>query len=331
MSQSLDNIRKEIFEINSKQKFDSIALEIFKYQSEHVPIYKNYLKALNIASDSIKLMEDIPFLPIDFFKSHDVLSQNCDPVIEFKSSGTTGISRSKHKVVDLEVYEKSVLHGFQNSFGSPEDFCFLALLPNYLEQGDSSLVYMVDKLIKESKQEGSGFFLDNYQGLVEQLLVNESKGVKTFLIGVTYALLDLAENRSLKLKNTIICETGGMKGRRKELIRSEVHEILSQGFGLEHIHSEYGMTELLSQAWSKGKGLFQCPPWMKIRIRELNDPLSFAKKGKTGGVNVIDLANMDSCSFISTSDLGRLTDENNFEILGRFDHSEVRGCNLMVV
>lgn len=241
------------------------------------------------------------------------------------------MSQSKHFVTDLSIYEESYLKAFEQFYGNIEDYTVLALLPSYLERDGSSLIYMVNDLIEKSKKEKSGFYLHNLDELAKNLLELDSKGEKVLLIGVSFALLDLLEKFQFKLKNTVIMETGGMKGRRKELIREELHTILCEGFGVSEIHSEYGMTELLSQAYSKGNGIFNCPPWMKILIRDTEDALSLLPKGKSGGINVIDLANVNSCSFIATQDLGKIHPNNTFEIIGRFDDSDVRGCNLMVL
>lgn len=259
-----------------------------------------------------------------------VVSGEFEPQQIFTSSGTTGMETSKHFVRALDLYTKSFRKGFEHFFGPVTNICVLALLPAYLERTGSSLVYMANDFISQSRHPLSGFYLDNLSNLSENLKKLEKQNRPTVLLGVSFALLDLIEQFPQKLHNTIVMETGGMKGRRKELTRDELHSILKSGFGLDKIHSEYGMTELLSQAYSKGDGLFNCPPWMQVLIREQADPMSYAPAGKTGGINIIDLANIDSCSFIATSDLGRLHTNGNFEVLGRFDSSDVRGCNLMV-
>lgn len=251
--------------------------------------------------------------------------------IIFTSSGTTGAKTSQHVVTDISLYEKSFLKAFEHFYGPVSHYCILALLPAYLEREGSSLVYMVDSLITKSRHSNSGFYLNNLDDLKKQLMLLQKKGQKTLLIGVSFALLDLAETMRFPLKNTIVMETGGMKGRRREMIRSELHQILKNAFGVEQIHSEYGMTELLSQGYSKGHGIFNCPPWMKVLIRDTEDPLSIQKSGKNGGINIIDLANLNSCPFIATQDLGKVHPNGSFEVLGRFDHSDIRGCNLMVV
>ena len=284
---------------------------------------------MNVVPHSVNKIEDIPFLPIQFFKSHRVISKSVSEVITFTSSGTTGSITSKHRVSDLNLYEKSFLTAFELFYGHPSEFAILALLPSYIERGGSSLVYMADRLINDSHNEHSGFYLKDIDALIEKLTFLEKTNQKTILLGVSYALLDLIEKQQFKLKNTIVMETGGMKGKRKEMIKDELHSILKNGFGVDQIHSEYGMTELLSQAYSIGEGVFHTPPWMKIRTRDTEDALSFVE-GKTGGINVIDLANLYSCSFIATQDLGRIREDGSFEVLGRFDASDIRGCNLMV-
>ena len=269
-------------------------------------------------------------MPITFFKNHAIITDNQTAEKVFFSSGTTSNTRSQHLVADLNRYKNSFRTGFEYFFNQITDYTVLALLPSYLEQGNSSLVYMVDDLIQQSQKPNSGFYLDNYTELSKKLIELDKKGEKVLLIGVSYALLDLIALQKFQLKNVIIMETGGMKGRRKELIKSELHELLKKGFGVTKIYSEYGMTELLSQAYSVGNTFFKTPPWMKILIREVEDPLSLLPIGKSGGINVIDFANINSCSFIATQDLGRNLDDGSFEVLGRFDHSDIRGCNLMV-
>jgi len=270
-------------------------------------------------------------MPIEFFKTKEILS-SLDPIQEtFTSSGTTGLATSKHHVTDLSFYEYSFRNGFSKFYGNIEDYAVLALLPSYLERDGSSLIYMVNDLIEGSNHPDSGFYLDDYEALAKKIIELDSDGQNVILIGVTYALLDLIELQKFNLKNTIIMETGGMKGKRKEIIREELHQILSEGFGVPKIHSEYGMTELLSQAYSLGDGIFECPPWMDILIRDTEDPLTILEDEKTGGINVIDLANFNSCSFIATQDLAKKYADYSFEVLGRFDNSDIRGCNLMVL
>ena len=320
----------EIFTINTDREFNDCALKIFQYQAAHNEVYREYLQLIQVEPSTIHDIQNIPYLPIGFFKSRNVVTGGFLPEIAFTSSGTTGSATSHHQVRDLSIYEKSFLSGFQLFYGNPEDWCFLALLPSYLERKGSSLVYMCDHLIRRSKNEYSDFYLNDLEKLSEILRAQQQSGQKTILIGVTFALLDLAEQFPQDLSEIIVMETGGMKGRRKEMIREEVHEILTSSFGVENIHSEYGMTELLSQAYSSGGGIFQCPPWIKITLRDPNDPFSSVSDRKTGGINIIDLANIDSCAFLATDDLGRMN-ENGFEVLGRFDASDVRGCNLLVV
>ena len=277
------------------------------------------------------MISQIPFLPIQFFKSHQVVSNTNAIQVTFTSSGTTGMITSKHLVTDVSLYEESYNQGFSQFYGNIEDYVILALLPSYLDREGSSLIYMVKDLIEKSNHPESGFYLDNYNELIEKITQLDSEGKNVILIGVTYALLDLIEQHQFQLNNTIIMETGGMKGKRKEMIRDELHQLLCAGFGVATIHSEYGMTELLSQAYSLGNGVFECPSWMQILIRDPEDALTYLENEKTGGINVIDLANINSCSFIATQDLGKKYSNNSFEVLGRFDNSDIRGCNLMVL
>lgn len=322
---------QDIFTISSQKQFEKIALKVFRFQHENNTVYRDFCNFLNIEKGTVKSLKQIPFLPIQFFKSHDVLSSS-DAIQEtFTSSGTTGMITSKHLITDVSLYEESYRNAFSEFYGNIEDYVVLALLPSYLERNGSSLIYMVKDLIELSNNENSGFYLNNYDELIAKLIALDSSGQNVILIGVTYALLDLIEQQKFQLKNTIIMETGGMKGKRKEIIREELHEILCNGFGVSSIHSEYGMTELLSQAYSLGDGIFECPNWMSVQIRDTEDALSYIENGKTGGINVIDLANINSCSFIATQDLGKKYDYNSFEVLGRFDNSDIRGCNLMVL
>lgn len=320
----------QLFNIQNDTDFEREALEIFKYQSVENQVYTRFLKYLKVDLKQIDCIKKIPFLPIQFFKTHCVLSTKSPIIQTFLSSGTTGMSQSKHHITNLAIYEESFKTCFEQFYGPVKKYAVLALLPSYLEREGSSLIYMVDALIKDSENTDSGFYLDDYDSIIEKLHSLNFKGKKVLLIGVTYALLDLIERENFSLKNTIVMETGGMKGRRKEMIRQELHALLTDGFGVETIHSEYGMTELLSQAYSKGKGVFECPNWMKIIIRDTEDPFSVLPAGKSGGINVIDLANIESCSFIATQDLGKMHTATTFEILGRFDHSDIRGCNLLV-
>ena len=323
--------QEDIFQIGSKKEFEKITLKVFRHQYDTNLVYQQFCNFLKKDKTNVKSLTEIPFLPIQFFKSHDVLSAN-EPIQQtFTSSGTTGMQTSKHLVTDVSWYEMSYRLGFSEFYCNIEDYCVLALLPSYLEREGSSLIYMVEDLIKSSNHEDSGFYLNNYDELISKLIELDNSGQNVILIGVTYALLDLIEKQKFQLKNTIIMETGGMKGKRKEMIREELHTILCNGFGVSKIHSEYGMTELLSQAYSLGDGVFECPPWMQILIRDTEDALTYVSEGKTGGINVIDLANINSCSFIATQDLGKKYPNHSFEVLGRFDHSDIRGCNLMVV
>ena len=324
-------IPADIFTISNQKQFEKIALKVFRFQYKNNLVYNEFCKHLGVEIHAVKSLEKIPFLPIQFFKTHAVVSNN-DPIQEtFTSSGTTGIITSKHHVTDVSLYEESYRKGFAQFYGNIEDYVVLALLPSYLEREGSSLIYMVKDLIELSNNAESGFYLHNHEELIEKLVSLDSAGQNVILIGVTFALLDLIEQRKFQLKNTIIMVTGGMKGKRKEMIREELHEQLCEGFGVNAIHSEYGMTELLSQAYSLGNGVFECPSWMQILIRDTEDALTYIKTGKTGGINVIDLANINSCSFIATQDLGKKNPNNSFEVLGRFDNSDIRGCNLMVL
>lgn len=304
---------------------------MFRFQYDNNQVYREFCQLLKTEKQNVKSIQQIPFLPIQFFKSHAVVS-NDNPIQEtFTSSGTTGMITSKHLVTDVSIYEESYCKGFSQFYGNIEDYTILALLPSYLEREGSSLIYMARDLIELSNNTNSGFYLNQYDKLIKKLIDLDHSGQNVILIGVTYALLDLIELNKFQLKNTIIMETGGMKGKRKEMIREELHEQLCNGFGVTAIHSEYGMTELLSQAYSLGNGVFECPPWMQILIRETEDALTYVANGKTGGINVIDLANINSCSFIATQDLGKKNPNNSFEVLGRFDNSDIRGCNLMVI
>jgi len=323
-----------IFNLKNQTDFNKTALDIFKFQVNNNPVYRNFIDLLGIEIDSIKNVAQIPFLPVSFFKSNKILANNYKIRKIFYSSGTTSSQKSKHYITDLELYIKSFSKGFTYFYGDIEDYTVLALLPNYLEQKNSSLIYMVDELIKKSNSIDSGFYLDNTNELVKKIHFLSEKNKKTLLIGVSFALLDLVENHHfspmLNNKNLIIMETGGMKGRRKEIIREALHKKLGKAFGVANIHSEYGMTELLSQAYSNKNGKFKTPPWMKILIRDTEDSLSILPNNKTGAINIIDLANYNSCSFIATQDLGKLFNDDSFEILGRFDNTDIRGCNLMI-
>lgn len=323
--------QEDIFQINSKKEFEKITLKVFRHQYDNNLVYQQFCNFLKKDKNNVKSVLEIPFLPIQFFKTHEILSSQDAVQTTFKSSGTTGMQTSKHLVTDVSWYEESYRLAFSEFYGNIEDYCVLALLPSYLEREGSSLIHMVDDLIYLSNHKDSGFYLNNYDELISKVIELDTSGQNVLLIGVTYALLDLIEMQNFQLKNTIIMETGGMKGKRKEMIREELHSLLCNGFGVSKIHSEYGMTELLSQAYSLGDGVFECPPWMHILIRDTEDALTYVAEGKTGGINVIDLANINSCSFIATQDLGKKQPNHSFEVLGRFDNSDIRGCNLMVL
>lgn len=322
---------KQIFSIQSEEDFQNVALEVFRYQAQENEVYKNFLNFLNVDYSIVKHTNEIPFLPIQFFKKFELISGNREVEKVFTSSGTTGMATSKHLVTDLALYHYSLEKCFEQFYGPLSDYTIFALLPSYLERTGSSLIDMVEYWIEKSGSDKSGFYLYNHDELYENLIAHEKTGKKAILIGVSFALLDFVENYKMNLQHTIVMETGGMKGRKKEITREELHSILKNGFGTNEIHSEYGMTELLSQGYSRGDLTFKSPNWMRILIRETEDPFQYVEEGKTGGVNVIDLANYNSISFISTDDLGKKITYNQFEILGRFDHSDVRGCNLMVI
>jgi len=322
--------KEELFKPYSPSEFEQRALYIFRKQASENPVYRTYLQRLDLDIERITQLQDIPFLPIEFFKTKTILLDGLSSEIVFSSSGTTGMQQSKHPVSDVSYYEWSYRLAFQHFYGDVKKFAILALLPSYQEREGSSLIYMVDDLIKQALPDYSGYFLYNHHDLYERLLHLRQQHIPTLLIGVTYALLDFIENYTVDFPKLIIMETGGMKGKRREMIREELHQSLCRGFGVQEIHSEYGMTELLSQAYSKGHGVFNCPPWMKVLSRDINDPLSILSPEKTGGINIIDLANIHSCSFIATQDLGKVYTDGSFEILGRFDESDIRGCNLLV-
>ena len=327
MSTGLQN---RIFDIKNDSDFLEIALETFHYQFDKNPVYQQFVTSLSIKTDSPETLADITFLPVGFFRNHRIVSGNRPVETVFKSSGTTGVNPGRHYVSDLGLYKKSFLNTFQLNYGDPAEYLFTALLPSYTEREGSSLVYMVDYLIKESSHHLSGFYKSEIKDLLLTLEKARVESQKTLLIGVSFALLDVAKEYSPDLSGITVMETGGMKGRRKEITRQELHSVLKENFNISEIHSEYGMTELLSQAYSKGNGIFHCPPWMKILIRDVYDPLSIiTEPGITGGINIIDLANINSCSFIATGDLGRLHEDGGFEVLGRFDNSDIRGCNLL--
>ena len=317
------------FSISTTVQREAAALALFRHQAVHCDIYRRYLEAIHVRYDDIQQAADIPYLPIAFFKTHRVVSGEFNPEVIFTSSGTTGMQTSRHEVRALDVYRRSFQRGFELQYGSPSDYVIYALLPSYLEREGSSLILMAEELIAQA-QPGSGFFLKHHEELRDALLRSEAEGKKNLVLGVTFALLDFAEAMPTELPHTIFMETGGMKGRRKEMIREEVHRVLKEAFQVAHVHSEYGMTELLSQAYSQGEGVFCCPPWMAVTVRDVQDPLSNYTTGK-GGLNIMDLANIDSCAFIATQDLGVVHGDGRFEVTGRYDFADVRGCNLMVV
>lgn len=327
----IKSVENRIFNRNDPDDFNELALEIFHFQYKNCIVYKEFIDFLKINVLQINHYSQIPFLPVEFFKNHKIISGEFNPDIIFESSGTTGMKTSEHHVKNIKLYETSFLKTFEHFFGSPGNYIILALLPSYLERKGSSLVYMTNKLIGLTNKPESAFYLNELAELHSLLLTLKKKKQKVLLLGVTYALLDLAEQFPIHFPDLILMETGGMKGNRQELVRNELHTILKNVFGVQQIYSEYGMTELLSQAYSNGNGVFESPPWMKILIRDVNDPLSLISEGKTGGINIIDFANIYSCSFIATQDLGRDNKVGAFEILGRFDNSDARGCNLMVV
>lgn len=324
------NLEKSIFNIHSPGQLITNALEVFRYQYDRNSVYRQFCQALGRSPQTVHHIEQIPFLPIEFFRKHTILSTSKPASLIFTSSGTTANQRSRHYVANARIYHHSFVKAFELFFGSPEEYHILALLPGYLEREGSSLIYMVKQLISLSKSPHSGFYLDELPQLQQKILDLHNDPRKVLLLGVSFALLDMAEKYPVQHPRMLVMETGGMKGRKKEMVRQELHGILQQAFGISHICSEYGMTELLSQAYSKGKGVFESPPWMKVFIRDMDDPLSFCRQGKTGGVSVMDLANLFSCSFIATQDIGKITPCGGFEIAGRFDHSDIRGCNLMV-
>ncbi len=337
VTQFIQQFKKDIFKINHTN-FEEYALQLFRFQAEHNPVYKSYLSALKVNKNKVQKLAQIPFLPIDFFKSHQVLSSQATAEIVFESSGTTGTQNSKHYLLDGSFYKNVATHIFESFYGKLTDYQFLALLPSYLERNNSSLVYMVEHFIstaigtsaKDSSRNFSGFYLNHTQDLMENLKKLQKEKQQVILIGVTFALLDFAESNPMDLSDVIIMETGGMKGRRREMIREEVHQTLREAFNVKQIHSEYGMTELLSQGYARQDGVFESPACMKILLRDVNDPFEVGTHLRSGGINVIDLANVDSCAFLETKDLATLVDNERFRVLGRYDHSDVRGCNLMV-
>jgi hypothetical protein len=328
MTESLED---RIFRIKGDEDFWEATFDTFSYQYENNPVFKEFIIALGRGHSPVRSAGDLSYLPVGFFRNHKIITAGQRQQMIFESSGTTGALPGRHHVADLTLYERSFFKSFRYFYGEPSDYLIIALLPSYVERERSSLVYMADRLIKESHNPLSGFYKGNSAEIFKIISDGKSKGEKILLLGVSFALLDLAESGPADLSGTIVMETGGMKGRRKELTRSELHFILKKNLNLGTVHSEYGMTELLSQAYSKGDGIFYTPPWMKIVLRDPQDPLSLLNKtGQTGGINIIDLANLNSCSFLATGDLGKLHDDGGFEVLGRFDNTDIRGCNLMV-
>ncbi|MEI6884794.1 MAG: acyl transferase [Bacteroidota bacterium] len=326
----MTDLRKRIFELANDQDFKALAMEVFRFQYENVPVYREFAMALNRHPGNIRTIEEIPFIPVEFFKTHEILCSGMKVAREFRSSGTTGSVPSRHLLGDTGIYDISLLNGFSKFYGDPSKFTFFALTPTPEEKPGSSLIYMISKLMEQNPGRRHGFFLDDFEALKESLSASVQGGGKTMLIGLTYALLDFAEMFPGDYPGLMVAETGGMKGRKAEITRPELHRRLTDAFSSAVIHSEYGMTELLSQAWSRSGGLFRTPPWMKVQIREVNDPFAFCRPGRSGGISTIDLANLYSCSFIATQDLGRAYEDGSFEVLGRFDASEMRGCSLMM-
>lgn len=324
-------IIEKINSIENNKDFEKVAIEVFNYQYQYNSIYKKWVDYLNINTKEVNNINDIPYIPVSLFKTHKIKSYSQEAEIIFSSSGTTGGNTSKHYVKSIDLYQRAYIKSFEEYYGPIEEYTFLALLPSYMEREGSSLIMMAEDLIKRSNYADSGFYLYNYDELYKKLTELKAKKRKTILLGVSFAILEFAENYTINFPDLIVMETGGMKGRRKEVLREELHSIYNNAFGTKSIHSEYGMTELLSQAYSKGNGIFYCPLQMKILIRDTNDPLSIQPKGKSGGINIIDLYNIHSCSFIATQDLGKVLEDGSFEILGRFDNSDIRGCNLLIL
>lgn len=325
-----EKLWKNACSIQNPADFQQVALAVFHYQLSHNEVYSTYCRHLDVDPAKVKAVGQIPFLPISFFRTHRIISKGMEAKLVFESSGTTSSAPSRHYVAEPAIYQESFSAAFRLVYGQAEAYCILALLPAYLERAHSSLVYMADHLIRQSKHPQSGFYLYSHDALHETMKQLRHKGQPTLLLGVTFALLDLEAHYPIAFPELTLIETGGMKGRRREMVRAEVHQILSTAFAVAQVHSEYGMTELLSQAYSTGKGLFRPPPWMRVLVRDVNDPLQLIGTGKTGGINIIDLANIHSCAFIATQDLGKVYQDGSFEVLGRFDHSDVRGCNLLV-
>ncbi len=319
-----------IFSLKDSVSFSETALRIFRFQAENNPVYKQFISSLRRTISGIKNIDDIPFMPVEFFKSQTVAIDNLSFDTVFESSRTTGDTPGRHFVHDLKLYERSFKSSFKYFYGDPSEYLITALLPSYTERQNSSLIYMMKELITNSRNRDSGFYNDNPEDLIRTLNLAKASGQKRLLLGVSFALLDFANDYSPDLSGTIVMETGGMKGRRKEITREELHEILKVKLNVQSVHSEYGMTELLSQAYSQGNGIFYCPPWMKIMVRDPSDPFTITdEQGTTGGINIVDLANIYSCSFIATSDFGKLHENGSFTVSGRFDNCDIRGCNLM--
>ena len=325
----METLSNHIFHLQSQADFEATALRVFRFQYKNNPVYRTYCQCFDIDKESVRELKQIPFLPISFFKTHEVKTTKFTPMLTFQSSGTTGMQHSIHLIKNELLYRRSLLESFRHFYGKPSDYVFLALLPNYLEQQHSSLIYMMEALMHKSGAADNGYYLYNHEDLYQKLTQLRDNHKKTILWGVTFALLDFAEHYQLDFPELVVFETGGMKGRRKEMVKEELYSILQKSFGVPAIHSEYGMCELLSQAYSKGGNLFTTPPWMRLSLRNEKDPLDTSDTVNTGVINVIDLANLYSCSFIATEDLGRRHPQG-FEVLGRLDHSQLRGCNLMV-
>jgi phenylacetate-coenzyme A ligase PaaK-like adenylate-forming protein len=325
-----NDIIEKIFNIRSESDFEKCCLWTFQYQVLNSKVYSDWVKALGVEANKVSTIEEIPFLPISFFKTHQVTTAQAPFDIEFSSSGTTGTSTSKHFVKDADLYKRSFISAFEQQYGDSGNCVIIGLLPSYLERTGSSLIYMCEELISKSKRPESGFYLNDFEKLRSLLSLLKQQNQKTVLFGVAYALLDFAELHPPTWNNLYVIETGGMKGRRKEMVRDELHEEIRNNWPVLHLHSEYGMTELMSQAYYDDNKSFVCPPWMQLKIRDTTDPFCYLDVNKTGGINIIDLANLDSCSFIATQDLGKRFNNGRFEVLGRFDHSDIRGCNLLV-
>lgn len=326
---STRELEKMIFDTSFH--FEEKAIQVFQYQFEHVDIYRDFCRHLGKFPSNVSQISDIPFLPVEMFKFHRIIADNLEPEKIFRSSGTTSQTQSRHFIASLKLYEESILNGFQTHYGTVKDYCILALLPSYLERDDASLVYMVNYLMNESSHPENDFYLNNLSALTEKLTLLIRQKQKVILIGVSFALLDLAEQFPMDLSNVIVIETGGMKGRREEMTRNQLHKILKEAFQIDWVHSEYGMTEMLSQAYFTKEENFQPATTLKLMAREINDPFSYVENGETGALDVIDLANLYSCSFIATQDVGKVHSTGKFQVLGRMDYSDLRGCNLMVV